>query len=1063
MSHNAFRLILSLIGGALCLQSLDVAAQERPAPRAGEPYPAPALQQVDAGHVRAMLLLNRLRHASRYAEQAHESARRALLAPSGAADASSPQAGAIAGRVSGLTDAAWDGVYVLAWQADSTGTNYGSGYAKPAADGTYRIENLDAGSYYVMASAQGFLPLFYDNAGTLEEATVVRVGEETVDGIDFEMEAIRPGTGSISGRVLAEAGLGPIAGADLYAFDPNQPDRYGHAVSGQDGTYEIPALHAGSYVVQVFARGYLAEFFEEAASFEEAAPVQVDESGVRAGIDFTLATGGTISGTVYDGNGAPVAGASITAMSALAVDSTGVGADGQVWAGWNGGWAVSDENGVYRIEGLHAGEYLALAQTWTQWSYVAQWYNGATVADEATPIAVAEGAETPGIDFDLPTASFSGAIAGKITDERGDPLSDAFVTAETNVDGGTPGQSDQHVRAYALTDRTGAYVIEALPAGAYRVSAAAQIGWEYVQRWYPDGAVPQEAEPVVVGDGERREGIDLALPSGVGLGRLSGLVRDGEGHPLAGAHVDATASFESPQQDDGSVGPIFSAYGVSDSSGAYEIRSLPAGSYVVHAAYWDGDQFGQAWYDGVVHPDQATPVALAEDEDRRAIDFQLEIRPMYGTVEGLVTTESGLPIQRAYVELSSVGRHNQFGAPIWYASTHAVTDEKGRFIIEQVAEGSYLMAVYGRAGFEYYDDAASVADATPLRVIGGNVYTLDVSLSKRDDGDGVIAGSVTSEEYAEAWTASGPTTPSTGTGAMEIAVVHAQPLTSEGQPSDADPGYATVTAPDGSYRLTGLATGDYLVYAFAPTHAGEYYDDAYSPQEADIVQVDGIRPTEDVDFRLWPVYYFAREADGGLSGVTVHGLVTDATGAAVEGATVHVLDEGERPVASARSGADGSFEISGLMPGNYRVHAGKIGYIGRYNGGTTDFVEAQPIPMTGGRIEVNLVVTTGTGTGTEQEASLPHTIELLGNYPNPFNPETSILFRLAEAAPVRLVVYDVLGHEVAVLLDGQATAGLHTVRWDGRSSLGVPAGSGPYFYRLESSVGARSGAMILVR
>ncbi|MEO1477026.1 MAG: alpha-amylase family glycosyl hydrolase [Bacteroidota bacterium] len=83
---------------------------------------------------------------------------------------------------------------------------------------------------------------------------------------------------------------------------------------------------------------------------------------------------------------------------------------------------------------------------------------------------------------------------------------------------------------------------------------------------------------------------------------------------------------------------------------------------------------------------------------------------------------------------------------------------------------------------------------------------------------------------------------------------------------------------------------------------------------------------------------------------------------------------------------------------------------------------------------------------------------LLGNHPNPFNPATLLRFTLAEAMPVTLVVYDVLGREVAVLADGEHQPGLHEVSFD---ATALP--SGVYFYRLDTPEMTDSKRMLLLK
>jgi hypothetical protein len=90
---------------------------------------------------------------------------------------------------------------------------------------------------------------------------------------------------------------------------------------------------------------------------------------------------------------------------------------------------------------------------------------------------------------------------------------------------------------------------------------------------------------------------------------------------------------------------------------------------------------------------------------------------------------------------------------------------------------------------------------------------------------------------------------------------------------------------------------------------------------------------------------------------------------------------------------------------------------------------------------------------------LPQQIVLEGNYPNPFNPQTTIRFSLPAADVVHLTVFNMLGQQVATLLSGDARpAGIQEVSFDAAS---LP--SGVYLYRLEAGGMAASGRMTLVK
>ncbi len=88
----------------------------------------------------------------------------------------------------------------------------------------------------------------------------------------------------------------------------------------------------------------------------------------------------------------------------------------------------------------------------------------------------------------------------------------------------------------------------------------------------------------------------------------------------------------------------------------------------------------------------------------------------------------------------------------------------------------------------------------------------------------------------------------------------------------------------------------------------------------------------------------------------------------------------------------------------------------------------------------------------------PVKYSLSNNYPNPFNPETRIDFALPEAGLTRLVIYDLLGKEVARLIDGELSAGYHNVKWNASESA-----SGIYFYRLTSGDFVKIKKMVLLK
>ena len=88
----------------------------------------------------------------------------------------------------------------------------------------------------------------------------------------------------------------------------------------------------------------------------------------------------------------------------------------------------------------------------------------------------------------------------------------------------------------------------------------------------------------------------------------------------------------------------------------------------------------------------------------------------------------------------------------------------------------------------------------------------------------------------------------------------------------------------------------------------------------------------------------------------------------------------------------------------------------------------------------------------------PKDYKLYNNFPNPFNPSTRISFELPKASHVRLIIYDVVGREVAQVADGDYPAGYNELTWNG-----VQASSGVYFYRISTDRWSAIKKMLMLK
>jgi len=99
----------------------------------------------------------------------------------------------------------------------------------------------------------------------------------------------------------------------------------------------------------------------------------------------------------------------------------------------------------------------------------------------------------------------------------------------------------------------------------------------------------------------------------------------------------------------------------------------------------------------------------------------------------------------------------------------------------------------------------------------------------------------------------------------------------------------------------------------------------------------------------------------------------------------------------------------------------------------------------------------------DDESGTPAIFDLSQNYPNPFNPSTTIRYQLPAHGVVTLRVFDLLGREIATILNGAQGAGSYQVRWDGKNASGESVASGVYIYQLRAGTSVLTRKMILMK
>ncbi len=289
-------------------------------------------------------------------------------------------------------------------------------------EGVFRLENLEPGYYKLKLSpptGTPYLPEYYNNVHVWRKATYFYVDAGQV--FDLGQTCLESG-GALSGQMVAEDGTN-LKDIFVDVYDANTGDWMARTYTDWEGYFEV-VLGSGNYKIDFEpARGratadsviydparyratqdstidiprpratadlMIGEWFDNEIGFDSATIIHLADGQVREDLDATLTVGGSVYGRVSDKRGAPV---------------QGVRVDIYTVAGQWVDFTFTNPLGAYAINGLAAGQYKlffdAEHSLGMGFGYNSQWYDNQTSFTSATPITVAEGTETVGIDVRL--------------------------------------------------------------------------------------------------------------------------------------------------------------------------------------------------------------------------------------------------------------------------------------------------------------------------------------------------------------------------------------------------------------------------------------------------------------------------------------------------------------------------------------------------------------------------------------------------------------------------------------------------------------------------------------
>src|SRR5688572_1984716 len=609
-----------------------------------------------------------------------------------------------------------------------------------------------------------------------------------------------------------------------------------------------------------------------------------------ASLRIRMSLGGAINGQVRDRSGAPVDEAVITARR-----STPPGAATQILT------TTTNDLGEFRFGGLVAGAYAISARPRAE-------FNGSSSGPEPEErsVNVGLGSETAGLDLvvDVPArvadkpapvrAGATASVRGRVVSPQGMPVAGASVQAY-----GSDGRTTTGVES----DARGRYAIERLEAGDYRVRAFKRgfIGGRSGQAQSAVELLLSDSEPadalVTLRSGQAADGIDVTMVRG---SAITGTVFDEFGEPVQGVAIsvfELRAMGGRTRALRVAGGPGVS--GRTDDRGQYRLFGLPAGTYLVQAAPRDlitaTTGYVPQFHPGTPIIDLATPTKLAADSTATAVDVTLRPAPTR-RIRGTLLDPDGKPV-RATLTLKASERSNAVQMEPVIGNANA----DGTFAFNNVSPGEYVVQALatGRTGRSAIVAVARHFVTAPVTVASDDPPPLQLKLSL----GATLMGRVVYEGI--------PEPPRLG---VELQTV---PADFDRSPMMSSGSTGFILAPDQTFEYRGVFGPNFLI---AQPKNPDWIVRSITYQGQDL---------SDSAFDFGSTEIFRDiEVVVSAAGAEVRGRVTDDRAVAIRDSAVVIFPTDRskwtmrsRWMRTAASNQEGTFRMTGLVPGDYWVVA----------------------------------------------------------------------------------------------------------------------------------------------
>lgn len=553
-----------------------------------------------------------------------------------------------------------------------------------------------------------------------------------------------------------------------------------------------------------------------------------------------------------------------------------------------------------------------------------------------------------------------------------------------------------------VTNPQGEYMINHVEPGTYKVAA---------YRPYPFEILGSSAEFTVTAESDDITGMNIIVNAPqVNTYTLSGTVRDINNVPLNHKFVEIIRIGGNNNH------PYMHRHTFTNAEGQYTFPNLTAGSYkiMVRTGY-----FMPVFYPGTTNFDEAQVVEIV---DQNLTDMDITIPndmfvTLTGSVKDAVTT---LPIANAIVsvDLNSV-IHGTLPDSVAIPGISAFTNAEGLFSLE-VPFGRYRLVAYtpdGTYSTQFYDHKALPFHANRIHAFQ-DIDSLDFDLNPVEVNPvNSISGTVTIEGQVPD---------------MQVMVVAVS--------SDEDWEEVVVTNQMGGYTIPIQNPGSYYVIAMAPMAPPTYYSNAFNWENAESVNVEG--NISEINFDLT-----SSCVDGPMN---INGQVSKNDGQAAANVTIALRDMEGNLSAFTTTDDNGQYMINNIPSQEYEIIVTTVGVntIQEMINVTED-------------ASYNYTLSTVTANGDQSTPALNST--KIRNYPNPFNPETTISFTTVKDSKVSVDIYNSKGQKVRTIYSDRLAAGDHKMNWNGRDSNGQTVSSGLYFCRVKGEGFVSTGKMVLMK